>query len=585
VIKNTKNLFALEYLAILPLLGFCLLYAQGYFYILACILCLLLAIILYKYIKNDAPLNLSLLSLLIGSFYIYAFYALGNTQAPKTFYTLKEAQSVSLFSFPQQQKIDKICYFVGIDKNVNFSLEMQTPQGWKPFYRYENGYPYSFAWRCIKRNIQSDKILWRINKNQMMLYEVRFSFEGKNIPYKSTKKYLYDEGNISVDTSYYSAMIFDEIYFARTAYELGQGISVYENTHPYLGKILILSGIKAFGMTAFGWRFMAVLFAGFIIFMLYYFALHLFKKRLYAFVASFLMTYSFMHLSQARIALIDTFGVFFVLFSYFYLYRFILSQKLSRLLVSGLFFGLAIAIKWSAIFASLGFLLIALYLIFSKYPLEKRFKSWRLLAYGILSYGVIAFTVYVLSFWEIIAQGGSLKSIYLYNMNMYHYHSTLQATHPYSSPWWSWILDMKPMGYYKVLENGVLHSLNSLGNPAIFWLGIVAIFYLVLRLFWHRSIEIVMILSAFFALYLPYAFVGRLMFIYHFYYAFPFLILAIVYLWRDILERFALMKVGLYFYLALVFVLFLAFYPILSAYPIENTYVQTWLRWFERWWF
>jgi dolichyl-phosphate-mannose--protein O-mannosyl transferase len=419
----------------------------------------------------------------------------------------------------------------------------------------------------------------------MMLHEVKFSFNGKNISYKTNKKYLKDESNLSVDTGYHGGMVFDEIYFARTAYELGEGLSVYENTHPYLGKLLILSGIKAFGMTPFGWRFMNVLFAGILIFMVYYFALHLFREHFYGFVAGFLMTYSFMHLSQSRIALVDTFGVLFVFVSYFYLYRFILSSQLSRLWISGIFFGLAIAVKWSAIFASLGFIFIAIYLLLSHSPLKKSLSKWKLLGYGFLSYGVLAFIVYVLSFWEIIAEGGSLKSIYLYNINMYNYHSTLEATHPYSSPWWSWIVDMKPMGYYKVIEDGMVHSLNALGNPAIFWLGIVSIFYLLGSLIWRRSLEVIVILSAFFALYLPYVFVGRLMFIYHFYYAVPFLILAIVWMFKALIERFAWVRIGLFVYLFLVATLFLAFYPILSAYGIDSAYVNTYLKWFDGWWF
>ncbi|SFV71245.1 CONSERVED MEMBRANE PROTEIN [hydrothermal vent metagenome] len=576
----------MQYLAILPLIAFLLMFWKGIaFLTLLTLIAILFSIIIYRHIKTKDLFAVPLVFTLIASFYFYGFYGLGNTQSPQTFHTLKNGQAISLFDFKKSVNIDKICYFVGIDKNVNFILEAQSPKGWQKFYDYKNHYPYSFSWQCINQNISTDKILWRITKNQMMLYEVRFSYQGKKIDYRSNRKYLKDEKNIRVDTRYYSGMIFDEIYFARTAYEIGKGISVYENTHPYLGKVLILLGIKGFGMTAFGWRFMGVLFAGFLIFMAYTFAYRLFKNHLYAFSSGFLMTYSFMHLAQSRIALVDTFGVFFIFVSYFYLYKFILAQQLPKLLLSGVFFGLAIAVKWSAIFASFGFVFMALYLIFSAYPLENRFKSWRLLAYGFLSYGVIGFSVYILSFWDILAEGGNLKSIFLYNLNMYHYHSTLDATHPYSSPWWSWILDMKPMGYYKVLEGGILHSLNTLGNPAIFWLGFVAIIYLLVSLLWRRSIEVILILSAFFSLYLPYAFVGRLMFIYHFYYAFPFLILAIVLMWRDMIERFAWAKYLLFIYLSLVALFFLGFYPILTATAIKLSYVKEYLIWFKGWWF
>lgn len=585
MIRSPKRLLILQVLTLIPLLGFVLVFAKGWFYILALLIAMLLAWTLYRYKQNNISITFSLLTLLIGSFYLYGFYGLGSTQAPQSFHTLKSTQGVTLFEFDEKVKIDKICYFVGIDKNVNFRLEAKTPKGWKDFYRYENSYPYSFSWKCIKKNIQTQSILWRISKNKMMLNEVKFSFENKIIPYKSNKKYLNDETHIAVDTSYYGGMFFDEIYFARTAYEILHDIPVYENTHPYFGKILILSSIKALGMTPFAWRFMSVLFAGLLIFMAYYFALHLFRGHLYGYISAFLMTYSFMHLSQSRIALVDTFGVLFVFISYFYLYRFILSNQLSRLWISGIFFGLAVGIKWSAIFASLGFGVIGLYLIISKHPIQKHFSALKLLSYGFLSYAILAFVVYVLSFWEILAQGGSLKSIYLYNLNAYNYHSTLQATHPYSSPWWSWILDMKPMGYYKTIEDGLVRSINALGNPAIFWLGIVSIFYLIYAIIQKKSLEALFILSAFLGLYLPYIIIGRLMFIYHFYYAVPFLILAIVFMMRDIIEKFRWGFTLTMLYLTCVALLFLAFYPILSAYPIEQSYIQTWLRWFDAWWF
>jgi dolichyl-phosphate-mannose--protein O-mannosyl transferase len=424
-----------------------------------------------------------------------------------------------------------------------------------------------------------------MTKNHMMLHEVRFFHKEQVIPFSTKTKYLSDEPETLLDSTYYSSMFFDEIYFGRTAYEIMHGKRIYENTHPYLGKLLIIPGIKAFGMTPFGWRFMNALFAGLLIFMAYYFSLHLFKKQTYAFSAAFLMTYSFMHLAQARIGLIDTFGVLFVFISYFYLYRFIVAQQLSRLITSGVFFGLAAAVKWSAVFASVGFVFIALYLLLSRYPLDKRFSGYKLLLYGVLSYGVVAFLVYVVSFWDIYARYGTLQSIYNYNTNMYNYHSTLQATHPYSSSWWAWPLDLTPMGYYKQVKDGLLSSINAFGNPAIFWTGIVAMFYLLFSFLKSRSLEAAFILFAFLGLYLPYIFVGRLMFIYHFYYAVPFMMLAIVYMFRDLEASFPFSSRLHMFYLGLVAVLFLAFYPVLSGYSIDKSYVDSLLRWFPKWWF
>jgi len=583
--KNRVQLW-MQIFSILPVIVFLLIYIQNIFsIIIGILLFLLLFVNSYMYFKDKPLLNLPVVFLLMSSFYLYAFYGLGSMQTPQTFHTLKDGQSVTIFDFEKPVKIHKTCYYVGIDKNVNFTLEYKDKDEWENYYNYENSYPYSFRWKCIPHTVKTSKILLRITKNQMMLNEVRFLYRGKTVPYKTKETFLNDEPDVVIDTSYYSGMFFDEIYFGRTAYEIMNNMAVYENTHPYLGKLLIIPGIKLFGMTPFGWRFMNVLFAGLLIFMAYYFGLHLFKKQEYGAISAFLMTYSFMHLSQARIGLIDTFGVLFVFVSYFYLYRFIISQQLSRLFVSGMFFGLAAAVKWSAIFAGLGFVFIALYLILSGYPLQKRFKGYKLLTYGVLSYGVIAGVVYLFSFFEIYGQTHSLQSIINYNTNMYNYHSTLQATHPYSSSWWSWPLDMKPMGYYKQIKEGFLSSINAFGNPAIFWMGILAVIYLFFAAIVRKSLEATFILLAFLGLYLPYVFVGRLMFIYHFYYAVPFFILAIVYMFKDLMERFGFMKSVFAIYLLLVAGLFLMFYPVLSGYGVDQTYVATWLKWFSAWWF
>jgi len=78
--------------------------------------------------------------------------------------------------------------------------------------------------------------------------------------------------------------------------------------------------------------------------------------------------------------------------------------------------------------------------------------------------------------------------------------------------------------------------------------------------------------------------VGRLMFIYHYYYAVPFIILAILYGIRDFLNYYPKYSILLWIYLGLVAGLFLAFYPVLSGYEVPKTYVDNFLIWFPGWW-
>jgi predicted membrane-bound mannosyltransferase len=65
---------------------------------------------------------------------------------------------------------------------------------------------------------------------------------------------------------------------ARTAYEHIRGIYPYEITHPPLGKLILGLGIRLFGMTPFGWRFMGTLFGVLMLPILYCFLKNLFGK-------------------------------------------------------------------------------------------------------------------------------------------------------------------------------------------------------------------------------------------------------------------------------------------------------------------
>jgi dolichyl-phosphate-mannose--protein O-mannosyl transferase len=337
-------------------------------------------------------------------------------------------------------------------------------------------------------------------------------------------------------------------------------------------------------MTPFGWRVTNVLFGILLIVIIYYFALRLFRDRFFALSGAFMITFSFMHFTQSRIGLIDTFGVTLLLVSYYLFYRFIIKQRVSYLLLSGIFFGLASAVKWSALFGSLGFLAIAIYLILSKYPFKREFAGYRLILYGLSSHIILASVVYVATFFDLYMQSDGFQKIIDYQINMYNYHSMLQATHAYSSAWWSWILDIKPMCYYREMSGEAFSSITVFGNPALFWMGTISILYLIFVAIRRVSIEAIFILFAFLGVYLPYIFIGRVMFIYHFYYAVPFMFLAILYMWRDLINYSSRFYRFFLIFLAIVAGLFLLFYPVLSGYEVTKSYVNSYLVWFSGWW-
>ena len=76
---------------------------------------------------------------------------------------------------------------------------------------------------------------------------------------------------------------------------------------------------------------------------------------------SALFAFEFMHFTQTRIATIDTYGVFFTLVSFLFMWRWIsepyekrLRSTWGNLALSGLFFGIGCACKWTVLYTGVG---------------------------------------------------------------------------------------------------------------------------------------------------------------------------------------------------------------------------------------
>ena len=82
---------------------------------------------------------------------------------------------------------------------------------------------------------------------------------------------------------------------------------------------------------------------------------------------------------------------------------------------------------------------------------------------------------------------------------------------------------------------------------------------------------------------LPYIFIGRVMFMYHFFVTLPFIMLAIVSLIKWINEK-TKRNYLLIIYMITIIVLFAIFYPITSGMPISKNYITS-MQWLKTWTF
>ncbi|MEO3943908.1 glycosyltransferase family 39 protein [Gorillibacterium sp. CAU 1737] len=572
---------------------------------------------------------------------IVAFVNLGSTHSPVTTWEPSYGASATV-DLGEVKQIDRVNTFgeIGTGK---FRLEFaEEPGAFGNAVTVENTYTKVFWWNVQEVSVKARYVKVSVEESGFALNEMAFyqkdnptpltiasvqDDDGKT-PVRGKAAYLFDEQE---DTFYQPTFMnqtyFDEIYHARTAYEHLHMMKPYENTHPPLGKLIMSVGIWLFGMNPFGWRIAGTLVGILMVPLTYVFARRLFGKPGYAALAALLMAVEFMHFAQTRIATIDSYGVFFIMLMYYFMYRYYsmsfykapLKKTLVPLFLSGLFFGIGAASKWIVIYGGAGLALLFFLSLFERYrewrtagkllqlsetegkselreellKIRKVFGRYtvKTVAWCTLFFVVVPVLIYSLSFLPIMSVPGEEKSVHQlvqYQENMYNYHSKLKATHGFGSPWYEWPLMVRPIWYYSgkpAVAADQVSSIWSFGNPAVWWVGLAAflamLFYL--KKDKHRGMFVVTV--AFFSQFLPWVLVTRLTFIYHYFAMVPFLIFSIVYIAKKLLEKKPEWKPYVIGYAVLAVVLFAMFYPVLSGMTVSKWYVDHFLRWFGTWYF
>lgn len=634
---------------------------------------------------------------------ITALVNLGNRYAPETETVLtdgavtvdlggeKDIAKTVFFNSARELNDNRSIDFKFLDKDKNEALDDNNTSG------------AVFYWTSKDTSVRARYVVIsaeRSDNEPVALREVCFLDAGGNRiepvnTNDSRVANLFDEQEMMADgKDFMTGTYFDEIYHARTAYEFIHRMSVYEWTHPPLGKVFISLGIRAFGMNPFGWRIVGTLFGIFMIPAIYLFAKRLLKKSPLAIVTTLLFTFDFMHFAQTRIATIDVYVTFFIILMYYYMYKYYemsfydtpLKKTLVPLGLSGIFFGFAWASKWTGLYAGAGLAVIFFYTLYERYEEYRaalrtpkgstsgishktvidRFRRNTLITLGfcVAMFVVVPIIIYTLSYIPYFntPSGHGLKTITDNASSMYTYHSKTVAdsTHPYSSHWYEWPIMYRPIWYFSnTLENGLKQGISSFGNPAVWWIGIGApayltalaitvplkerkylgvnkysfagiyalifgvfcaaayvaghgneklerlfpcmLFYsavmvgaLLLTLTYDESIKqksnraALFLIIGYFAELVPWVFVVRTTYIYHYFPCVPFTVLMLGYsiltIWEDVKEKNRKkVMTAAFIYAGIAVVLFAMFYPVLSGHPCNYDYAKNFLKWFDSW--
>ncbi|GAC1580349.1 MAG: hypothetical protein NVS3B7_14870 [Candidatus Elarobacter sp.] len=199
--------------------------------------------------------------------------------------------------------------------------------------------------------------------------------------------------------------------------------------------------------------------------------------------------------------------------------------------------------------------------------------------------------VYTLSYIPYFTQGHGFVDMVAMQQDMYRYHSTLVATHPYASVWWQWPLLDRPILYYanythvaaKGAPDCCVSAIRALPNPIVWWSGLISVPWIGWLAFRERNKGYTLLVVAYLFQWLPWARSPRLAFEYHFFPNLAVIVLAnailLQRLWNLATERNVTWpRYAVAAYALAVVVAFVYFFPIVSGWPI------TWSGWTARMW-
>jgi dolichyl-phosphate-mannose--protein O-mannosyl transferase len=449
-------------------------------------------------------------------------------------------------------------------------------------------------------------------------------------------------------------LIFDEVYYPTDAWDmLRHGVEWNTETdgpayvvHPPLGKWLIALGELVFGNNPLGWRVPAAIAGTLMILVLVRVAYRLFHSVVLAGTAGLLMALDGFQLVLSRTSLLDIFlGLFlFTSFAAVLLDRDHYRRRLLRaleagaepailrvvpwwLLVSGVLFGLACGVKWSALFFLPGY--AALVLVWRWQARRSAGLSRPVaaaladLGWGVLSVALTA-TFYLATWagWFVTHTGyfrhyradnglseppvlGALLNLWHYHQQAYTFHSGLTTPHDNQSWPWQWLLLGRPVAFYWNTSGdcgapSCAREILLLGTPILWWSFLPALAALVWFGIARRDWRAWAIGTGAAVGLLPWFYYavhdGRTMFSFYTLPALPFLILAVVYVLgaimtppggaaagRDGSDRQLVGTVVAATYVVLVALCFAYFHPIFvgQLVPYDGWLQRMWLgnRW------
>ncbi len=392
-----------------------------------------------------------------------------------------------------------------------------------------------------------------------------------------------EQDKVVVNPTYYDEFYFDEIYHIRNAKEVADGQRMYASVHPLLGTNIIALFIKLFGFTPFIFRLPGALFGIGIVVLIYLLNKLLFNKTIISSLAAILSAGDFMHLTTSRIGTLEPFSIFFIILMFYWMVKYYKEENHQKeiidLLICGISMGLAISVKWTACYSA-----IALAIILFKKLIETKKYVVSTILLCFIFFVFIPLIIYWLSYLpdRVWYDAWSIKNVWEHNITMFEYHAKLVSTHPYSSKWYQWLFDIRPIWYYSNINDvGTSNTIACFSNPLLTWAGIPAIVYCLLNI--RDKMSFIIVIGYLTAI-LPWTPISRTTFAYHFYPTSIFVILAICFCANKLVEKRVRNKQLIYIFMVSYILMFIIYLPICTGFGTTKSYIKA-LELFPTWYF
>lgn len=412
----------------------------------------------------------------------------------------------------------------------------------------------------------------------------------------------------------FNSLVFDETYYVRFAVNYLQGTPFFD-AHPPLGKYLIALGIawvnplaatlglpgqtvEGLWLSPWSYRWMTALAGALLPPLLALWAYgasagqpQLLRLR-FSGLAGLLLCLEGLSLVESRFGLINLYWVGLGLLGQV-CWQAALQQASPRrqgalLLLGGVAFGAAIAVKWNGA----GFWLASCLL--ASWPGHGRPLRAAQLGLALISASLVP----ALTYWLLWQPHLRLTQTSFGAMHqlLWQVHQAIGEqgnSHPYCSSWYSWPLLLRPVAYfYRGLEASqsldlgrVVVVVQGLGNPVLWWLATAAMVALAGQVLSRRQRQpasrwlIVSLLVSYSANWLPWMLVQRCTFLYHYLGAMVFSVAAIAWLlsrWLSSSRR--TFRLAAWLLLSLIGLSFLFWLPLYLGLPLSPEALA------QRWW-